>query len=339
MRYKRLPHTELQVSEICLGSMNWGQQNTEAQGHAQLDYALSRGVNFIDTAEVYPVPPTKEKKGLTETYIGPWLRKKRRGELIVASKVAGIWDYMPVPNRANVRAAIDGSLRRLQTDYLDIYQVHWPSRETNFFGVRGFENVGTDHIRIEETLEALHEEVIRPGKARYLGISNETPWGLAEYLRLSREKDLPRIVTIQNQYSLLNRTYEIGLSEIAVREQVSLLAYSPLSFGVLSGKYLEGAKPEGARFTRWDRSSARYNPPHIQKTIARYVALARDSGLDPAQMAIAFVKSRPFVASTIIGATSLEQLRADIDAADIELSADVLQGIATIYLEDPDPHA
>ena len=340
MKFKKIPRTELKVSEICLGSMNWGQQNTEAEGHEQLDYALSQGINFIDTAEVYPVPPELEKKGLTEKYIGAWLEKRgKRDDLVLASKVAGPWAYMKSPNRKNVRIAIEGSLSRLKTDYLDLYQVHWPARETNFFGVRGVENLGNDDVPIEETLDALSEEVIKPGKARYIGVSNETPWGLHEYLRLASEKKLPHIVSTQNQYSLINRTFEIGLSEMVMREEIAMLSYSPLSFGVLSGKYLDGARPAGARFTLWDRSSSRYNPPEVQETIGLYADLAKSSGLTPAQMAIAFVKSRPFVTATIVGATSMEQLKADIATADIKLSQEILDGIAKIYKDHPDPHA
>ena len=258
----------MKVSAICLGSMNWGQQNSEAEAHEQLEYATSHGINFIDTAEVYPIPPEKEKRGRTESYIGNWLKKRgKRDDLVIASKVEGSWDGAGVPDRKRVREAIEGSLYRLQTDYLDLYQMHWPSRKTNFFGTRGFEGLGAEDISIEEVLDALNEEVVKPGKARYIGISNETAWGLHEYVRLSSEKAFPRIVSIQNQYSLLNRTFEIGLSEMVMREGIGMLAYSPLSFGVLSGKYLGSARPPGARFTLSERNRSRYNAPHVQETI------------------------------------------------------------------------
>ena len=339
MEYRTIPRTDLKVSAICLGSMNWGQQNTEAEAHAQLEYATSHDVNFIDTAEAYPIPPEKEKRGRTESYIGSWLKKRgERDDLVIASKVEGSWDGEGVPDRKRVREAIEGSLRRLQTNHLDLYQVHWPSRKTNFFGARGFENLGAEDISIEEILDALNEEVVKPGKARYIGVSNETPWGVHEYLRLANEKSFPRIVTIQNQYSLLNRTFEIGLSELALREEIGLLAYSPLSFGVLSGKYLDGARPSGARFTLWERNAPRYNAPYVQETIRFYVELAKKNGLDPAQMAIAFVASRPFVTSAIVGATSVEQLKNDIAAIDVKLSPEILKGIAEIYKTHPDPH-
>ena len=326
--------------------MNWGQQNSEQQGHEQLDYAMTQGINFIDTAEMYPVPPTREKQGLTESFIGSWLKRRgKRDDLIIASKVTGpstlvrTRDSAARLDSAGILTAIDGSLERLGTDYVDLYQVHWPQRNTNFFGIRGFEGpVEKDEVSIEETLEAL-AEVVKAGKARHIGVSNETAWGVGEYLRLSREKNLPRIVTIQNQYSLTNRTYEIGLSELTLREGVGLLVYSPLSKGVLTGKYLGGARPTGARFTLFERDSGRYNPPHAQEAIRRYVEFAKVNDLDPSQMALAFINDRPFVTANIIGATSLEQLKADIASIDLTLPPEVLEGIATIYREIPDPTA
>jgi len=345
MQINQIGDSDLKVPNICLGTMNWGQQNTEAEAHEQLSYAVDeRGLYFIDTAEIYPVPPERAKQGRTETYIGNWLKKRgKREDLIIASKVGASINIRtrdvgkkPKYDRQSIREAIEGSLKRLQTDYLDLYQVHWPERETNFFGVRGFTHEPKgDSTPIEETLAAL-AELVKEGKVRYLGISNETPWGVSEYLRLAREKNLPKIVSIQNQYSLVNRTFEIGLSEIIMRENVGLLAYSPLNFGVLSGKYLDGAKPKGARFTLWDRSSDRYNPPRAQKAYKRYVELAKDNRLDPAQMAIAWVMSRKFVTSTIIGCTSMKQLKADVDAADIRLSDKLLEEIEKIHQEMPD---
>ena len=346
MEHRNIPGTNLQVSKICLGSMNWGQQNTEAEGHEQLDYALTQGINFIDTAEVYPIPPDPERQGRTETYIGTWLKRRGKSDdLVIASKVAASPAIRTRPmdgprtiyDRKNILAAIDGTLERLQREYVDIYQVHWPERATNFFGVRGVEslpeNSGTP---IEETLSAL-AEVVQSGKARYIGISNETPWGMGEYLRLAREKGLPRIVTIQNQYSLMNRTFEIGLSEMCLREGVGFLPYSPLGGGVLSGKYLGGAKPEKARHTLFDRNRERYNAAHLQEGIQAYVDIAKKHGLDPAQMALAFVTDRPFTTSNIIGATSMEQLKMDIASADIRLSGEVMEDIQGLYKVMPDP--
>lgn len=349
MKYKKLPGTDIDVSLICLGTMNWGQQNTEEQAHEQLEYVVSHDINFIDTAEVYPVPPDPEKQGRTESYLGSWLKKSgKRKDLIIASKVspspairtrAYSGDH-PLLDRKHILEAIDGSLMRLNTDYLDLYQVHWPERKTNFFGVRGVEALGDDSgvPSIEETLDAL-AEVVKSGKARYIGVSNETPWGIMEYLRLAKEKSLPRIITTQNQYSLANRTFEIGLSEVCLHENVGLLAYSPLSMGVLTGKYLDGAKPAGARFTLFERNGARYNPPHAQEAVRLYVDLARRSGLDPATLALSFVNGRSFVTSNIIGATSVEQLKVDIASADVELSKDILDEIAAIYRSHPDPTA
>lgn len=345
MQKRKLGTSELEVPIICLGTMNWGQQNTEAQAHEQLSYAVDqRGLYFIDTAEVYPIPPEEYKQGRTETYIGNWLKKRgRRDDLVLATKVAAHETIRTRPSgkklrydRESIREAIAGSLSRLQTDYIDLYQVHWPERKTNFFGVRGYKHDPKDNpTPIEETLEAL-SELIKEGLVRYIGISNETPWGVAEYLRLAREKKLPRIVSIQNQYSLINRTFEIGLSEFVIRENIAMLNYSPLSFGVLSGKYLGGAKPAGARFTVTNRNSDRYNPPRAQKVIKRYVELAKDHGLDPSQMAIAFTLTRNFVTSTIIGATSIEQLKANIDSAALKLSDKVLAEIEKIHSEMPD---
>src|SRR5512144_750711 len=256
MHYQSLAHTDLKISRICLGTMTWGEQNTEAEAHAQLDYALAQGVNFIDTAEMYPVPPRAETQGLTERYIGTWLKQRgNRDKVILASKVAGRSQELsylranPVClDRRNIVAALDASLKRLQTDYIDLYQVHWPDRQTNFFGRLGYAPNDSPSIPILETLQALQEQV-QAGKIRYIGISNETPWGLMKYLQLAERYNLPRAVSIQNPYSLLNRTFEIGLAEIAHQEGVGLLAYSPLAFGVLTGKYLNGRRPPGARLT------------------------------------------------------------------------------------------
>jgi aryl-alcohol dehydrogenase-like predicted oxidoreductase len=346
MQYRKLGVTDINVSLICLGSMNWGEQNSEKDAHEQLDYAISQGVNFIDTAEIYPIPPNAESQGRTETYIGTWLNKRgKRDDLIIASKVVGRSPNPYIRNgetpcfdRSNIRKAIEGSLKRLQTDYLDLYQLHWPDRNTNYFGKRGYVHDPSDtSVPIEETLEAL-QELIKEGKVRYIGVSNETAWGIMEYFRLHQEKHLPRIQNIQNPYSLLMREYETALAEISIKKQISLLVYSPLSMGVLTGKYLHGKFPPGSRYTYKnykERNGARYNPSHAQAAIEAYVSLAKKHGLDPAQMALAFVNSREFVTSTIIGATSLEQIKTNIGSVAVTLSQEVLHEIEAIHTKYP----
>jgi aryl-alcohol dehydrogenase-like predicted oxidoreductase len=346
MKYRKLGTTNIDVSIICLGSMNWGEQNTEKDAQEQLDYAISQDINFIDTAEMYPIPPHAQSQGRTETYIGNWLKKTgKRKDLIIASKIAGRSDndYIrngepPCFDKKNIRIATEGSLKRLQTDYIDLYQLHWPDRNTNYFGKRGYVHDPNDKtVPIEETFETLLE-LIKEGKIRYIGVSNETAWGIMQYFRLHREKHLPRIQSIQNPYSLIMREYETALAEISIKEKLSLLVYSPLSFGVLTGKYLGGVRPKGSRFDYEKvRNVARYNPAHIQDTVKLYVDLAKKHGLDPAQMALAFVNSREFVTSTIIGATSLEQLKANIGSVDIKLSDDVLEEIQKIHVQHPNP--
>jgi len=343
MQYRKLGHTDIQVSLICLGTMTWGEQNTETQAHEQLDMALDAGVNFIDTAEMYPVPPRRETYSLTEQYIGNWItRRRNRDKVVLATKVAGRadWDYLRGGkncfDRVNIEAALNASLKRLQTDYIDLYQLHWPDRKTNFFGRLGFEyNPDDQPVPIEETLQVL-DDAVKAGKVRHIGVSNETPWGVMRFLQLAQTQGLPRIVSVQNPYNLLNRSYEVGLSEISHREDCGLLAYSPLAFGMLSGKYLNGARPDGARltlFTRFDR----YNNPRALKATQAYVNLARENGLDPAQMALAYVNSRPFLTSTIIGATDLRQLRSNLDSINLQLKPKVLQKIEEIHTEIPNP--
>lgn len=346
MEYRRLGKTDIKVSKICLGTMTFGEQNTEAEAHEQLDYAVAQGINFIDAAEMYPVPINAATQGRTEQYIGSWLKKRSgREQIILASKVAGpgrkealghLRDG-PRLRREHVLQACDASLQRLQTDYIDLYQVHWPSRSTNYFGQLGY-RYGKDHHpeTIAETLGAL-AELVAAGKVRQIGLSNETPWGLAEYLSLAKELNLPRVVTVQNPYSLLNRSYEVGLAEFAHRSSVGLLAYSPLGFGVLSGKYVNGQRPEGTRLTRWGQYFTRYTSAHAQKVTQQYVDLAQQYGLDPAQMALAYVNSRPFLTANIIGATSMEQLRSNIVSADLLLSDEVLKGIEAIHDAHPNP--
>ncbi|CAO97812.1 NADP(H)-dependent aldo-keto reductase [Erwinia tasmaniensis] len=338
MHYHRIPHSTLEVSSLGLGTMTFGEQNSEADAHAQLDMAVSRGINLIDTAEMYPVPPRPETQGLTEQYIGSWLKARgNRDKIVLASKVAGPirgTDAAIRPNQAldrkNIRAALDASLKRLNTDYLDLYQLHWPQRQTNFFGKLNYQySEDTATVTLLETLEALTEQV-RAGKIRYIGVSNETAWGVMRYLQLAEKHELPRIVSIQNPYSLLNRSFEVGLAEISHHEGVELLAYSSLAFGTLSGKYLNGAQPAGARNTLFSRFT-RYSGEQSQQAIAEYVELARKHGLDPSQMALAFVRQQPFVASTLLGATTLEQLKTNIDSYDVTLNEEVLAGLEAIH--------
>ncbi|MBG0755345.1 NADP(H)-dependent aldo-keto reductase [Vibrio cidicii] len=339
MRYSKLPHSSLEISKICLGTMTFGEQNSEQDAFDQLDYAVDHGVNFIDTAEMYPVPPKAETQGLTEQFIGNWLNKSgKREKVVLATKVAGprnvpyIRDNMSL-NRRHIHTALNDSLQRLQTDYVDLYQLHWPQRQTNCFGQLNYPYPDAqEEVTLIETLEAL-TELVKAGKVRYIGVSNETPWGVMSLLRLAEKHDLPRIVSIQNPYNLLNRSFEVGLSEISHYEGVQLLAYSPMAFGCLSGKYLNGAKPAGARCSLFERFQRYFTPQGIKATQA-YAALAQEAGLDPAQMALAFVNQRPFVAANIIGATSIAQLKANIDSINLELSEEVLtkiQEIGTTY--------
>lgn len=346
MEYRKLGGTDIAVSAICLGTMTWGEQNSLDDALAQMDYALSAGVNFFDTAEMYPVPPRAETQGRTEAYIGEWLaRRKRRREVILATKVSGRsdaqgdWRHLrggPRLSREHIRMAVRDSLKRLQTDYIDLYQVHWPERVTNFFGQLGYRHRAEDsQISIAETLGAL-DELVREGLIRHIGISNETPWGMMEYLRASREQGLSRIVSIQNPYNLLNRSFEVGLAEIAIRERVGLLAYSPLAMGTLAGKYVGGARPANARLTLYKRFQ-RYSGTGALAATEAYVALARSLDIDPATMALAYVNSRDFVTSNIVGATSVEQLRADIASIEYALPAAALEGIEAIHRRHSNP--
>lgn len=344
MEYRRLGRTDIKVSAICLGTMTFGEQNSITDAHAQLDYAVDQGVNFIDTAEMYPVPPKAETYGRTEEYIGSWLKRRGgRDRIVLASKVAGpardlsyLRQGRARLDRANIEKALHDSLNRLHTDYLDLYQLHWPDRSTNTFGKFGYQHDPSENpVPIEETLQVLGE-LVRAGKVRHIGLSNETPWGAMRFLQTAGELNLPRAVSIQNPYSLLNRTFEIGLAEIAHREDLGLMAYSPLGFGVLSGKYLGGALPAGARLTLFDRFR-RYRGRRGQLATEAYVNLAGSRDLDPAQMALAYVASRPFVTTVIIGATTLEQLDADIKSLDIKLTPLVLAAIEEIHQDNPNP--
>ena len=337
MKQRTLGQTDIRVSELCLGTMTWGEQNSEAEAFTQLDLATAEGINFIDTAEMYPVPPRAQTQGLTEQYLGNWLAARGgRDKLAIATKVVGPGDGLshirggPRLTADHVRRACEASLKRLQTDYIDLYQVHWPDRNCNFFGKLGYEHsTSEDATPIAQTLAAL-AELVQAGKVRHIGLSNETPWGVMEYLRLAERHGWPRPVSIQNPYNLLNRSFEAGLAEIAHREQLGLLAYSPLAFGALSGKYLNGSKPEGARMTLFSRFS-RYTGSHADAAIQAYVELARANDLSPVQMALAYVTSRSFLTSNIIGATSLSQLRENLGSARVTLSEEVLGAIAELH--------
>lgn len=343
MEYRKLGRTDIEVSVICLGTMTWGEQNTEAEAHEQLDAASAAEVNFIDVAELYPVPPKAETFALTEQYIGNWLKRRgQRDDVVLASKVVGRGDWLEhirggqaCLDRPNIEKALHDSLERLQTDYLDLYQLHWPDRNTNYFGELGYTHNEGDSVPIEETLRVL-ADLVQAGKIRHVGLSNETPWGTMEFLRLAEQCSLPRMVSIQNPYSLLNRSFEIGLAEVAHREDCGLLAYSPLGFGVLSGKYLNGQQPANARLTLYERFS-RYSSPQAEAAAQAYVDLAREHELDPSQMALAYVNSRPFVTSNIIGATSMAQLQSNLSSIALNLNEEVLVGIEAIHQQHPNP--
>ena len=343
MEYRKLPNTDVRVSKICLGTMTFGNQNTESEGHEQMDYAFDQGVNFFDTAELYPVPSTAETQGETERIMGTWFKKTgKRSEVILASKVAGPGDYTKHIRdnlsfkKAHIDEAVHKSLKRLQTDYIDLYQLHWPERLTQRFGQRGFVYTPDDPWvdNFEAVLDALQAHV-KEGNIRHVGLSNENPWGIMKFLQAADE-NRPRMITIQNPYSLLNRLFEGGSSEICHRENMGLLAYSPLGFGVLSGKYLNGKLPENSRLQLFPRF-ARYSSPEATAATEAYAAIAADAGLSLTQMSLAFVNDRSFVTSNIIGATSLEQLKENIDSHAIQLSDEVLKAIEKVHNQIPDP--
>lgn len=348
MKYRQLGSSDLNVSELCLGTMTWGEQNTQAEAFEQMDYAVAEGINFFDTAEMYPVPPKADTQGSTETIIGNWFQARgNRDKIILASKVVGRAPWMnhirgemndgeTRLNRANITAAIDTSLARLQTDYIDLYQIHWPDRQTNYFGQLSYQHpTDDDGVALLETLDAM-SDLVKAGKVRHIGLSNETPWGLMQYIRLAEQHGLPKPVSIQNPYNLLNRTFEIGLAECAIRESVPLLAYSPLAFGVLSGKYLNGQRPAGARLSLFDRF-IRYSGNEADTAVEAYLQVAADHQLDAAQMALAFVNQQAFLGSNIIGATSMEQLRSNIASSQLELSKDVLKAIEQVHAQWTNP--
>ncbi|KTC39347.1 aldo/keto reductase [Pseudomonas putida] len=348
MKYRTLGNTDLNVSLLGLGTMTWGHQNSEQDAHRQLDLALAHGVNLIDTAEMYPTPTHADTWGSTERFIGTWLQRSgRRADVVLASKIIGpprqpgtgghIRDGLTRHDRANITAALEGSLKRLQTDYLDLYQLHWPDRTTNIFGQREYPYVDdSGSVAIEETLEVLGE-LVKAGKIRHIGVSNETPWGVARFLQQAEQRGLPRIASVQNPYSLLNRLYEGGLSEFSHREGVGLLAYSPLAFGTLTGKYLNGARPQDSRLTSVYRTFNRYDSESASRAIAAYVQLAKDYGSTPAQLALGFVARQPFVSSVLTGQTSEAQLQDNFSALDIEFTPTLLDKIAEIHRATPNP--
>ncbi len=345
MDLRPLGLTDIRVSALALGTRTWGEQNSEADAHAPLDRAVAAGINLVDAAEMYPVPPRAETQGRTEAYLGSWLAQPgRRRRVVLATKVIGRGrtGFAHIRgggrlDRANIRAAIEGSLARLRTDHVDLYQVHWPDRVTDDLPALGRPRTADQEgVPIEETLAALGE-LVGEGKVRAIGLSNETPWGVMKFLDAAQRLGLPRIVSIQNRYNLISRVFDEQLGEVAIRENVGLLAFSPLCMGVLSGKYLGGQRPAGARITLFENRFGRYVGPRAEAPTRRYVELARDHGLEPAALALAFVIGRPFTTSTIVGATTIPQLDTAIRTADLALSTDVLAGIAAIHADNANP--
>ena len=343
MKYTTLPTTDIKVSKICLGTMTWGEQNTEAEGHQQMDYALDKGVNFFDVAELYPVPANAKTYGETERIIGSWFNKTgNRDKVILATKIAGPGDYTAhIRNtgfsKEAIAEALEGSLKRLQTDYIDLYQLHWPERPVNCFGIREYPYQQNNewHDNIAEILESL-EAHIESGKVRQVGLSNESAWGVMRYLEESKQKKLPRMVTLQNSYSLLHRSYETNLSEISLRENIGLLVYSPLAFGVLSGKYLNGKMPSDARISLFPNYN-RYSSAASERAVMAYKDLAERNGLSLAQLSLAFINQLPFVTSNIIGATKMSQLQENIDSINVTLTQELIDEINGIHSLMPNP--
>lgn len=344
MKYTTLPNTDVKVSKICLGTMTWGNQNTQAEAFEQMDYALEQGVNFWDTAELYSVPATSETYGATEKIIGNWFQKTgKREEVVLASKIAGPGDYTKHIRtggfkKENIIEAVEGSLKRLQTDYIDLYQLHWPERGVNCFGVRDYpyqtsRKEAENHLEILETLDNL----VKQGKILHIGLSNETPWGTMKYLQTAKNHHLPKMLTIQNSYSLIHRGYEYGMSEVSLRENIGLLVYSPLAQGVLSGKYLNGNQPEGARGTLFPRFIERYRGYGATRAVEAYNEIAKNHGLSLTQMSLAYINQLPFVTANIIGATRMEQLKENIDSINVTLSDEVLKEIEEVHAAIPNP--
>lgn len=350
MRYRQLGTTDLTVSELCLGTMTWGEQNSEDEAHEQLDYAVEAGINFIDTAELYPVAPRAATYALTEQYIGTWLKGRHdRERLVIATKALTnanrerqMFQYVRGGDTrydaGNIAAAVDASLERLQTEYIDLYQLHWPERHVNIFGEQDYVHDADEAAwtPLREVLEALAAQV-KAGKIRHIGLSNETPWGLMTYLKLAEQHGLPRVASVQNVYHLLNRLYEVGMAEISHRETIALLGYSPLAFGALTGKYLDGQRPDRARMSLFPERYMRFLAPLAQETVRRYVKIAETYGMTPSTLAIAFAKDRPFMAAPIIGATSLAQLQENIAAAEVTLPPEALAEIEALHRLQPNP--
>jgi len=343
MNYKKLGNTDLEVSTICLGTMTWGEQNTQEEGFEQMDYALDQGVNFWDTAEIYSIPPKQETFGDTEVIIGNWFEKtKKRDKVILASKVCGpMREYVRGGGNQfgekNITEALEGSLKRLKTDYIDLYQLHWPERKTNFFGKLGYEHdENNEWTRFEDILGCL-KKFIEQGKIKHVGLSNETSWGLSKFLELSKEQNLPRILSVQNPYNLLNRTYEVGLAEISVREQAGLLAYSPLACGYLSGKYRENKLPKDSRIERDGDFWTRYQKPNMNIAVDSYYKISKKYNLDMSQMSLKFIEIQPFLTSVIIGATTMEQLKTNIESVNIKLREEIINEINEVQAIYPNP--
>ena len=343
MNYKKLGNTDIDVSTICLGTMTWGEQNTQAEGFEQMDYALSQGVNFWDTAELYAIPPKESTYGKTEEVIGNWFEKtKKRSEVVLATKVAGpgldwIRGGGNQYDENNLNDAVNGSLKRLKTDYIDLYQLHWPERKSNFFGRLGYQHKDENDWNLFEDILNSFDKIIKSGKIRYIGLSNETAWGLSKFLEISKLNNLPRMMSVQNPYSLLNRSYEIGLAEVSIREKSGLLAYSPLAFGYLTGKYLDGKLPKNSRMKMFGNQFVRYKTDNGQLAVVKYNQIANKYGLDFAQMSLKFCELQPFMTSVIIGATTMDQLKTDIESVNINLSEEVIKEINEVQKIYPNP--
>ena len=333
MNYRKLGNTDLDVSTICLGTMTWGEQNTQEEGFEQMDYAMDQGINFFDTAELYAIPPKKETYGKTEEIIGNWFKeKKNRSKVILATKIAGpglswVRGGKNQYDKEKLNEAVNQSLKRLQTEYIDLYQLHWPERKTNFFGKLGYEHKNVDEWNnFEDILNSL-DDIIKSGKVKYIGLSNETAWGLTKFLEISKTKNLPKIMSVQNPYNLLNRTYEIGLAEVSIREKSGLLAYSPLASGIMSGKYRNGALPNGSRMKLFGDRFPRYKTKNAINAVEEYYKISKKHNLDLAQMSLKFCELQPFMTSVIIGATTMEQLKTDIESVNVNLNEDIIKEI------------